>query len=148
MSADGRKPRPVRAAFHHFAGVETRWSDNDVYGHVNNVVYYAYFDSIVNRYLIGAGGLDIHTAPVIGVVVESGCRFHASFAYPDPIEAGLAIGHLGTSSVRYELGLFAPGEDIARIDGWFVHVFVDRESRKGSRRAVIALEQRCASCQI
>lgn len=130
MPGEPRAPRPVRAAFRHFAPVETRWLDNDAYGHVNNVVYYGYFDSVVNRYLIAPGGLDIHAAPVIGVVVESGCRFHASFAYPDPIEAGLVIGHLGTSSVRYELGLFAPGEDVARVDGWFTHVFVDRTTRR------------------
>jgi len=125
-----RAPRPTRADFRHFAPVETRWLDNDVYGHVNNVVYYAYFDSAVNRYLISEGRLDIHAAPVIGVVVESGCKYHASFAYPDAIDAGLAIGHLGRSSVRYELALFAPGEDVARVEGWFVHVFVDRETRR------------------
>ncbi|MFZ4808003.1 MAG: acyl-CoA thioesterase [Hyphomicrobiaceae bacterium] len=141
MTGNKRAARPLRTAYPHFAPVETRWSDNDVYGHVNNVVYYAYFDSVVNRYLIAAGGLDIHTASVIGVVVESGCRFHASFAYPDAIEAGLAIGHLGNSSVRYDLGLFAPGEETARVEGWFIHVFVDRQTRRpapmpaGIRRA-------------
>jgi acyl-CoA thioester hydrolase len=130
VSESKRAPRPTRADFRHFAPVETRWLDNDVYGHVNNVVYYAYFDSVVNRYLISEGRLDIHAAPVIGVVVESGCKFHASFAYPGAIDAGLAIGHLGRSSVRYELALFAPGEDVARVEGWFVHVFVDRETRR------------------
>jgi acyl-CoA thioester hydrolase len=130
MPNDQRAPRPLRAAFRHFVSVETRWTDNDVYGHVNNVVYYSYFDSVVNRWLIDAGGLDIHHAAVIGVVVESGCRYHASFAYPEAIEAGLAIGHLGRSSVRYELGLFAAGEEAARVDGWFIHVFVDRATRR------------------
>jgi acyl-CoA thioester hydrolase len=130
VSDTKRAPRTTRADFRHFAPVETRWLDNDVYGHVNNVVYYAYFDSVVNRYLISEGRLDIHAAPVIGVVVESGCKFHASFAYPDAIDAGLAIGHLGRSSVRYELALFAPGEDVARVEGWFVHVFVDRATRR------------------
>lgn len=132
MTTNERPPRPLRAAFRHFDTVQTRWMDNDVYGHVNNVVYYGYFDSVVNRYLIDPGGLDIHHAPVIGVVVESACRYHASFAYPDMIEAGLVIGHLGRSSVRYELGLFAPDEDVARVDGWFTHVFVDRATRRPS----------------
>jgi len=104
--------------------------DNDLYGHVNNVVYYSYFDTAVNRYLIEAGGLDIHQSTVIGIAVESGCRFHASFAYPDLVQAGLAVGHLGRSSVRYELGLFGPGEEQARADGFFVHVFVDRASMR------------------
>lgn len=104
--------------------------DNDLYGHVNNVVYYSYFDTAVNRYLIEAGGLDIHNSTVVGIAVESGCRFHASFAYPDLVQAGLAVGHLGRSSVRYELGLFGPGEDQARADGFFVHVFVDRASMR------------------
>jgi acyl-CoA thioester hydrolase len=129
-ASDRTKPRALRADFRRFSTVETRWNDNDVYGHVNNVVYGLYLDSVANRCLITEGGLDIHSAPVIGVVVESGTRFHASFAYPDPIEAGLAVGHLGRSSVRYELGLFAPGEDVARVDGWFVHVFVDRTTRR------------------
>jgi acyl-CoA thioester hydrolase len=130
QSGNRAAPRAVRSEFRRFSPVETRWSDNDVYGHVNNVVYYAYFDTVVNRFLISEGGLDIHLSPVIGVIVESGCRYHDGFAYPDAIEAGLRIGHIGRSSVRYELALFAPGEETARAEGWFVHVFVDRQSRR------------------
>jgi len=104
--------------------------DNDLYGHVNNVVYYSYFDTLVNRYLIDPGGLDIHTGQTIGIVVETSCRFHRSFAYPEDIEAGMRVAHLGTSSVRYEIGLFGLGEPEARADGYFVHVFVDRQTRR------------------
>ena len=100
--------------------------DNDAYGHVNNVVYYSYFDTLVNRWLIDEGGLDIHHAPVIGYAAETSCRFHRPFAYPEPVEACLRIGHLGTSSVRYEIALFGAGEAEARADGFFVHVFVER----------------------
>lgn len=125
-----RKPPAQRSEFVRFHDIPTRWMDNDLYGHVNNVVYYSYFDTAVNRYLIEAGGLDIHNSTVVGIAVESGCRFHASFAYPDLVQAGLAVGHLGRSSVRYELGLFGPGEDQARADGFFVHVFVDRASMR------------------
>lgn len=121
-----RPNAPVRADFRSFSIVETRWSDNDLYGHVNNSVYYFYFDSVINRYLIRSGGLDIHAAPVIGVTAETMARFRASFAYPDEIEAGLAVSHLSTRSVRYQLGLFAVGEDVARVYGHFIHVFVER----------------------
>ncbi len=112
----------------------TRWMDNDVYGHVNNVVYYAFFDTVINQVLI-EGGLDIQGGAVIGLAVETGCRFHRSFSYPEPVEAKLSVAHLGTSSVRYQVGLFgrdARGaeEDVCRAEGHFVHVFVDRESRR------------------
>jgi acyl-CoA thioester hydrolase len=120
----------TRAAFRHFADVQTRWGDNDIYGHVNNAVYYAYFDSVINRYLIEQGRLDISEGKVIGLAVETGARFHGSFAFPEKIEAGLAIAHLGNSSVSYEIGLFRPGEDAARVEGHFVHVFVDRSTRQ------------------
>jgi acyl-CoA thioester hydrolase len=125
-----RKLPARRAEFKHFRTVPTRWMDNDLYGHVNNVVYYAYFDTVINRYLIDPGGLDIHNGSVIGITVESGCRFHRSFAYPEDVEAGLRVAHLGTSSVRYEVGLFAPGEVDARADGHFVHVFVERATMR------------------
>ena len=125
-----RQPPATRAAFRHFRTIPTRWGDNDLYGHVNNVVYFAYFDTVINRYLIDPGGLDIQAGQVIGIAVENQCRFHRSFAYPDDIEAGLAVTRLGTSSVRYEIGLFAPGEDEARADGYFVHVFVERASMR------------------
>ena len=129
MSSD-RKPPAVRAQFKHFLTISTRWMDNDVYGHVNNVVYYSYFDTIINRYLIDPGGLSIGQSPIIGIAVETMCRFHRSFAFPEDVEAGLAVGRLGKSSVRYEIGLFGTGEDDARADGHFVHVFVDRETMR------------------
>ncbi|MCL4766012.1 MAG: acyl-CoA thioesterase [Hyphomicrobiaceae bacterium] len=130
MSDSQRKPPARRSAFRHFRVIPTRWMDNDLYGHVNNVVYYSYFDTIINRYLIEPGGIDIHEGTIIGIAVETGCRFHRSFAYPEDIEAGLRVGRLGTSSVRYELGLFGAGEDEARADGHFVHVFVDRQTMR------------------
>lgn len=130
MSSGTRKPPARRSAFKHFRLIPTRWMDNDLYGHVNNVLYYSYFDTVINRYLIDSGGLDIHTGSIIGIAVETGCRFHRSFSYPEDVDAGLRVGHLGTSSVRYEVGLFALGEDEARADGHFVHVFVDRATMR------------------
>ena len=119
-----------RAAYKQFMSLQTRWMDNDLYGHVNNVVYYSYFDTLLNRYLIDAGKLDIHEGRVIGIAVETLCRFHKSFAYPETIDGGLRVGRLGTSSVRYEIGLFGQGEDTARAEGHFVHVFVDRATQR------------------
>lgn len=127
-----RQPPALRSAFKHFRVIPTRWEDNDTYGHVNNVVYYSYFDTLINRYLIDPGGLDIHASPIIGYAVETSCRFHRSFTYPEDVDAGLRVGHLGTSSVRYEIGLFGLGEDEARADGHFVHVFVDRQTMRPS----------------
>ena len=114
----------------HFERLDTRWSDNDVYGHVNNVVYYAFFDTAINRWLIAEGGLDVERGAVIGLAVSSGAHFHSSLAYPDVVEAGLRVGHLGTSSVRYELAIFRAGEDVAAVHGHFTHVFVDRGTRR------------------
>jgi len=114
-----------RADYRHFLTVPTRWMDNDIYGHVNNVIYYSYFDTVINRYLIDAGGLDIQTSAVIGITAETQCRFRRPFAYPEPVEAGLRVAQLGTSSARYEVGLFG-AEAEARAEGYFVHVFVDR----------------------
>lgn len=119
-----------RREYPHFEVVPTRWMDNDIYGHVNNVVYYSYFDSVINRYLIRDGGLDIVAGEVIGVVAESHCRYLRGFAFPDEIDAGLAVGKLGRSSVRYEIGLFARDQQEASAEGYFVHVFVDRLSRR------------------
>lgn len=127
---DRRPSAPVRADFLWFGAIQTRWADNDLYGHVNNSVYYFYFDSVINRYLITAGGLDIHNSPVIGVTAETMARFGASFAYPDEIEAGLAVSRLTERSVRYELGLFGAGEGTARVYGHFIHVFVERASMR------------------
>lgn len=119
-----------RADYKHFRLIPTRWMDNDFYGHINNVVYYAYFDTLLNRYLIDEGGFDITNDTAIGVAVETMCRFHRPFAYPETVDAGLRIGKLGTSSVRYEIGLFGEGEADARAEGHFVHVFVDRTTQQ------------------
>ena len=104
--------------------------DNDLYGHVNNVVYYSYFDTVINEYLISRGGLDIHHGPVIGIAVETHCNFYRPLAFPDMIAAGLRVAHLGRSSVRYEIGLFGKQDALAAAAGHFVHVFVDRESQR------------------
>ncbi len=104
--------------------------DNDIYGHVNNVVYYSYFDTVINRYLIDEGGLDIVDGTVVGIAVETHCRFMTSLQFPDTIDAGLRVGHLGNSSVRYEIGLFREADTEAAAAGHFVHVFVDRGSQE------------------
>ena len=119
-----------RADYRHFMPLQTRWMDNDAYGHVNNVIFYAYFDTLLTRFLIDAGQLDVHAATVIGVAVESACRFRKSFAFPETIDGGLRVGRLGTSSVRYEIGLFGEREDQARAEGYFVHVFVERATQR------------------
>ena len=116
----------------HFLSVPTRWMDNDVYGHVNNVVYYSYFDTVVNEYLIRSGVLDIEKSPVIGLVVETQCRFFEPLSFPDTVRAGLRVARLGRSSVRYEIGLFRNDEGTAAAQGHFVHVYVERESRKAT----------------
>lgn len=113
-----------------FRPITTRWMDNDIYGHVNNVTYYSYFDTAVNQYLIEEGGLDIRHSSVIGYVVDSRCAYVKAIAYPDRIEAGLRVDRLGNSSVQYGIGIFREGEDTASAHGSFVHVFVDRESEK------------------
>lgn len=122
--------RSQRADYKHIAPVLTRWADNDIYGHVNNVAYYSYFDTIVNDYLIAAGALDIHGGEVIGLVVETGCRYFAAVAFPDRLEGGLRVAHIGNSSVRYELAIFAKGVDEAVAEGRFTHVYVNRQTRR------------------
>ena len=117
-------------SYPHVLTIPTRWMDNDVYGHVNNVQYYAYFDTVINEYLIRAGGLDIHDGAVIGVCAESHCTYHAAIAFPDVVRAGLRVEQLGRSSVRYAIGLFAGQAEQPAATGWFVHVFVDRDSRR------------------
>ena len=114
----------------HRALITTRWKDNDVYGHVNNVEYYSFFDTVINEYLITEGGLDIAAGEVIGLCAESHCTYHGPLAFPGTVDAGLRVGHLGRSSVRYEIELRAEGAGEAAATGWFVHVFVDRESRR------------------
>ncbi|MGF6481904.1 acyl-CoA thioesterase [Paraburkholderia sp. JPY419] len=125
------KPAPAgRAAYPHFLSITTRWMDNDVYGHVNNVVYYSYFDTVVNEYLIRAGVLDFEHGATIGLVVETQCNYFAPLVFPDRIDAGLRVARLGTSSVRYEVGLFRDGDAAPAAQGHFVHVYVDRATRR------------------
>jgi acyl-CoA thioester hydrolase len=129
-------PSETRATYRHFVPITTRWMDNDIYGHVNNVVYYAYFDTVINRYLIAEGGLDIHAAAgdgkSIGLCVESHCKYVRPIAFPQDVDAGMRVAHLGRSSVRYEIGIFARGEDTPSATGWFVHVFVDATTRRSA----------------
>jgi acyl-CoA thioester hydrolase len=122
--------RLSRPAFRLFRPIATRWMDNDVYGHVNNVVYYSYFDTAVNGWLIESGLLDFGESPVIGLVVETGCTYFESVAFPEPLEAGIAVAHLGRSSVRYQLGIFRQGGGQAAAQGHFVHVYVDRATQR------------------
>ena len=141
---------PKREDYVAFAPIQTRWKDNDVYGHVNNVVYYSYFDTLINKYLIERGGLDIHDGPIIGLAVETHCRFLRPLSFPEELDGGLRVAHLGSSSVRYEIGLFSSADAAAQAPpaalGWFVHVFVDRKTRRpqpipdGLRRALSELK--------
>ena len=120
------KPTETRDRYPHFMSVQTRWSDNDIYGHVNNVTYYSYFDTVVNCFLIDEGGLDIQQDSIIGVAVETMCNFMKPISYPEPIDAGLRVGNIGHSIVRFEIGIFRKGDEEAVAAGHFVHVFVDR----------------------
>ncbi|MGD9766993.1 MAG: acyl-CoA thioesterase [Pseudolabrys sp.] len=125
-----REAPHTRAAYAHHLTLTTRWMDNDVYGHVNNVVYYSFFDTVVNRYLIEAGALDIAQGAVIGLVVETQCNYFQSIAFPDTVTAGLRVAYVGNSSVRYEIALFRNDDDKASAQGHFVHVYVDRASNR------------------
>ena len=120
----------MRTGYRFMHVIATRWMDNDVYGHVNNVVYYSYFDTVINLYLIRHGGLDIHAGGQIGLCVESHCTYAAPLAFPGNVEAALRVERLGRSSVRYGVGLFAESAETAAAEGWFVHVFVDRDTRR------------------
>lgn len=122
-------PEDTRSDFVHFAHIPTRWMDNDAYGHLNNVVYYAYFDTVINRWLIAEAGLDPKEGAVVGLCVESKCRFLRTIAFPEDIDAGLRIEKLGSSSVRYGVGIFRHGKDELCAIGYFVHVFVDRDMK-------------------
>lgn len=121
-----------RSDYKHFSEITTRWMDNDVYGHVNNVVYYSWFDTAVNEFLVKKGVLDIETSPVVGLVIETHCNYFSSVAFPDRITAGIAVARLGNSSVRYEVGIFRGDETVASAHGHFVHVYVDRVTRRPS----------------
>ena len=123
----------TRADFRHFTTIETRWMDNDAYGHVNNVVYYSFFDTAVNKWLIQQGVLNVTESPAIGLVVETGCRYFSSLTFPDRVTAGLRVVHVGNSSVRYEIALFKNDSDAAAAAGHFVHVYVNRATRESVR---------------
>jgi acyl-CoA thioester hydrolase len=118
----------TRADFAHFLEITTRWMDNDVYGHINNVVYYSFFDTVVNRYLVDSGVLDFRTGAVVGLVVETQCNYFKPISYPDRVTAALSVAHLGNSSVRYRVGIFRNDDDGAAAQGHFVHVYVERAS--------------------
>ncbi len=122
----------LRGDYRYFHSISTRWHDNDIYGHINNVTYYSYFDSAMNTYLIEEGGLDIHRGEVVGFVVSSSCDYFAPIAFPDAIEVGLRIGKLGKSSVQYELAVFKKGEQQACAAGKVVHVFVERAQNRST----------------
>lgn len=125
------KPQPEpRSAYPVFRTLTTRWMDNDAYGHVNNVVYYSWFDTAVNAWLVERGVLDIEHGQTIGLVIETQCNYFAPLAFPQNVEAGIRVARLGSSSVRYEVGLFAEGEDLTAARGHFIHVYVDRATRR------------------
>ena len=119
-----------RSSFRCFRDISTRWMDNDAYGHVNNVVYYQWFDTAVNAYLIEQGALDIHQGQTIGLVVETHCNFFSSLAFPQIIQTGIKVARIGTSSVRYEVGVFAQGAELCAAHGHFIHVYVNKQTRK------------------
>jgi acyl-CoA thioester hydrolase len=121
---------PTRTDYKIFYPKSTRWSDNDIYGHVNNVIYYSYFDTAINRYLIEEGGLDISDGSIVGYVVNSGCEYHAPISYPEAVEAGVRVDRLGNSSVQYGIAIFREGEQIAAAHGHVVHVFVERAENR------------------
>jgi acyl-CoA thioester hydrolase len=125
-----RPTRSSRADYRLFRPIATRWMDNDVYGHVNNVVYYSYFDTAVNGYLVEKGVLDIAESAAVGLVVETACAYFESVAFPDALEAGVAVTKLGRSSVRYAIGIFKAGAELAAAQGHFVHVYVDRATQR------------------
>ena len=130
QSTTARATPEPRTAYRHFRAISTRWMDNDIYGHVNNVVYYSYFDTAVNLYLLEQGVIDIERGPVLGLVVETHCNYFSSIAFPDAVHVGLRVARLGSSSVRYEVGLFRNDDALASAQGHFVHVYVDRATRR------------------
>ncbi len=131
MTASARPQPEPKSAYKAFRNIATRWSDNDLYGHVNNVVYYSWFDTAVNGLLIEQGAIDIHAGPVIGLVVETQCNYFTPLAFPQAVVAGIRVAHIGSSSVRYEIGLFAADDDnVCAAKGHFIHVYVDHITRK------------------
>jgi acyl-CoA thioester hydrolase len=130
MNAETRPQPESRSAYKAFRSIPTRWEDNDTYGHVNNVVYYSWFDTAVNALLIDHGQLDIHHGKTIGLVIETQCNYFAPVTFPQVIDAGIRVGKIGASSVRYEVGLFIQGQDLCAAKGHFIHVYVDRHARR------------------
>jgi len=131
MSLSTRPQAEPRSAYKAFRAIDTRWSDNDLYGHVNNVVYYSWFDSAVNALLIESGAIDIHAGEVIGLVIETQCNYFAPLAFPEAVVAGIRVAHMGSSSVRYEVGIFPADESqLSAAKGHFIHVYVDRAGRR------------------
>jgi acyl-CoA thioester hydrolase len=125
------RPQPwTRAAFPHFLEIQTRWLDNDIYGHVNNAMHYSYFDTTVNRYLIDSGVLDLRESAVVGLVVETACSYFKEISFPDRVYAGLRVAYIGRTSVRFEIALFRNDESVAAAQGHFTHVYVDRTTRR------------------
>jgi acyl-CoA thioester hydrolase len=123
------KRLPRRNEYRFFLEIPTRWMDNDVYRHVNNVTYYSWFDTVVARFLLGSGAINLTDSPVIGVVVETLCRYHAPIAFPDTVTTGLRVERLGTTSIRYGIAIFREDEETASAEGHFVHVYVDRATQ-------------------
>lgn len=124
------RTRPSRAEYADFQVMTTRWQDNDVYGHMNNAVYYEYVDACVNRWIMNSGTLEIPHGPVVGLVVETACLFHESLGFPDPVDCGLRVGRIGNSSVWYQVGLFRHGARLAAAEARFIHVYVDSRTRR------------------
>jgi acyl-CoA thioester hydrolase len=139
---------PLRADFHYIKEITTRWMDNDVYGHVNNVTYYSYFDSIANNYLIEKAGFDIQASPIIGYIVNSACNYYSSIAYPDKIQGAFRVNRIGNSSVEYGVAIFKEGQELACAYGTMTHVFVNRETEQPAKVdgvLRVALEQALTS---
>jgi len=131
MTSTSARPQALeRSVFKSFRNISTRWMDNDAYGHVNNVVYYQWFDTVVNAHLIDNGALDIHHGDTIGLVVETHCNFFSSLAFPQTVQAGIKVGRIGSSSVRYEVGIFAEDAPLSAAHGHFIHVYVDKLTRR------------------
>ncbi|MFM9990449.1 MAG: acyl-CoA thioesterase [Burkholderiaceae bacterium] len=142
MSTTTQRPQPqTRDSYPVYREIATRWMDNDVYGHINNVIYYSWFDTAVNAHLIENGALNIYQGEIIGLVVETHCNYFSSLSFPQIIEAGIRVAKMGTSSVRYEIGLFAKDENISAANGHFIHVYVNRDDRKPVSQLPIALKQ-------
>lgn len=130
MTTQARPQPESRDSYRAFRSITTRWMDNDQYGHVNNVIYYSWFDTAVNAHLIEQGALDTENGDTIGLVIETQCQYFAPLSFPQTVEAGIRVAHIGSSSVRYEVGLFAAGEPLTAAKGHFVHVYVNRATRR------------------